>query len=85
MTGKIFQTLQLCISPSIVQRQIICGEGHILKRRLFPEPIDSVLFLSPPKGNYNNYLAGKEILKEIFILPLIIFSRKKQRQRVSSA
>lgn len=85
VTGKIFQTLQLCIFPCILQRHIIYGEGHILNGRLFPEPIYSLSFLSLPKGNYSNYFAGKLILKEIFILPLIIFSRKKQRQLVSSA
>lgn len=61
--GKVYWSLKLCISLAVLQRQVISSEGHILKVRLFPEPIYSVLFLSLSKGNYNNYLAGELILK----------------------
>lgn len=64
--GKVFWALELCISLAVLQRQIISGEGHILKVRLFPEPVYSVSFLSLSKGNYN-YLAEELILKEIFV------------------
>lgn len=70
-TSKVFCTLQLCISPAALAKQINCTKDHILKVNCSLNY--SVLFLSLFKGNYNNYLAGEQILKEIFIFSLIIY------------